>query len=119
MTTALLVLTVLCIVANAFIATADYAKAGFVVKNSAEVHLPVKVLPPLATSKLAGAVGLVIGLAWLPWLGLAAGIGLVLFFVGAVIAHIRAGVYHNIAFPGLYLLLAAGSTAYMLHQVGS
>ncbi|THA77713.1 DoxX family protein [Streptomyces sp. A0642] len=119
MTTVLLVLTVLCIVANAFIATADYAKAGFVVKNSTEVHLPLKVLPRLATSKLAGAVGLLVGLAWLPWLGLAAGIGLTVFFIGAVIAHVRAGIYRNIAFPSLYLLLAAGSASYMAHQVGS
>ncbi|MER6115849.1 DoxX family protein [Streptomyces sp. NPDC001743] len=50
-------------------------------------------------SKLAGAVGLLVGLAWLPWLGLAAGIGLTVFFIGDVIAHVRAGIYHNIAFP--------------------
>ncbi|MCK0175881.1 DoxX family protein [Mycolicibacterium sp. F2034L] len=111
---ALFVATIVCIVANAFIAVADYAKAGFVLQNSAEVHVPAHVLPYLATLKLAGAVGLVVGVIAVPWVGVAAGIGLVLFFTGAVVAHLRAGVLYNIAFPGLYLLLAVASTAYML-----
>ncbi|BCI52656.1 hypothetical protein NIIDNTM18_19340 [Mycolicibacterium litorale] len=115
MTAALFAATIVCIVANASIAVADYAKAGFVLKNSAEVHVPVDVLPHLATLKLAGAVGLVVGLTVMPWLGVAAGVGLVLFFTGAVVAHIRAGVFHNIAFPGLYLLLAVASAAYLVH----
>ncbi|OBB57301.1 transmembrane invasion protein [Mycobacterium sp. 852013-51886_SCH5428379] len=111
---ALFAATIVCIVANAFIAVADYAKAGFVLKNSAEVHVPANVLPYLATLKLAGAVGLVVGVTAVPWLGVAAGIGLVLFFIGAVVAHVRARVLYNIAFPGLYLLLAVASTAYMV-----
>ncbi|ASR37501.1 transmembrane invasion protein [Prauserella marina] len=113
MTTALLVATIGCIVANAFIAGADYLKAGFVLKNSAEVGLPARVLPYLATLKLAGAIGLVGGLTVVPWLGVAAGCGLILFFVGAIVAHVRARVFYNIAFPGLYLLLAVMSAGYM------
>lgn len=69
---------------------------------------------------LAGAIGLVGGLTVAPWLGAAAGIGLILFFIGAVVAHIRARVFYNLAFPGLYLLLAVVSAGYMLHlAVGS
>ncbi|APE34798.1 transmembrane invasion protein [Nocardia mangyaensis] len=120
MTTALFVATIVCIAANASIAVADYAKAEFVLKNSSEVHLPNRVLPYLATLKLAGAIGLVVGLTVAPWLGVAAGTGLVLFFIGAVVAHIRARVFYNLAFPSLYLLLAVASAAYMLHlTVGS
>jgi hypothetical protein len=120
MTTVLFTVTLVCIVANAFVAVADYAKAGFVLKNSAEVHAPERVLPYLATLKLAGAIGLVAGLTVLPWLGVAAGIGLILFFVGALVAHIRARVFYNIAFPGLYLFLAVASAAYMIRiAVGS
>lgn len=115
MMTILFYATLMCVVANAFIAVADYAKAGFVVKNSTEVHLPASALPYLATLKLAGALGLIVGLAAVPWLGVAAGIGLILFFVGAIIAHLRARVFYNIAFPGLYLLLAVVSTAYLVH----
>lgn len=112
--TALLVATIACIAANASIAVADYVKADFVVKNSGEVHLPVSTLPYLATTKLAGAFGLVVGWTMIPWLGVAAGVGLVLFFVGAVIAHLRARVLYNIAFPGLFLLLAVAATTYMI-----
>ncbi|ADU01523.1 MULTISPECIES: DoxX family protein [Mycolicibacterium] len=116
--TVLFLVTIVCVVANAAIAIADYAKAGFVLRNSAQVHVPVSALPYLATAKLAGAVGLVIGLVAVPWVGVAAGIGLVLFFIGAVGAHGRARVFHNIAFPGFYLLLSAASTVYMAQLAG-
>ncbi|MFI6346632.1 DoxX family protein [Streptomyces sp. NPDC050560] len=112
-TTALLVATIVCIAANASIAVADYAGAGFVRKNSAEVHVPESALPYLATLKLAGAAGLVVGLTAWRWAGLAAGIGLTLFFTTAVATHLRTHVLHNIAFPTLYLLLALTATTYM------
>lgn len=117
MRAALFTAVIVCIAANTFIAVADYARAGFVLKNSAEVRTPAGALPYLATLKLAGAAGLAVGLAAVPWLGVAAGAGLVLFFVGAVGAHLRARVFHNIAFPGLYLVLALASAAYMIDDV--
>lgn len=120
MMTALFVATIVCVVANMFIAVADYLKAESVLKTTAEVHVPAKALPYLATLKLAGAIGLVGGLTVVPWLGVVAGLGLILFFIGAVVAHVRARVFYNIAFPGLYLLLAVVSAAYMIHiAVGS
>jgi DoxX-like family len=42
---------------------------------------------------------------------IAAATGLVLFFIGAITARIRARVYYHIAFPGTYLLLAVASLA--------
>ncbi|MEU2970981.1 DoxX family protein [Nocardiopsis alba] len=115
MTTVLFVATIVCVVANVLIAVADYARAGFVLRNSAEVGLPVSALPYLATLKLAGAVGLAVGLVVWPWVGVAAGVGLVLFFIGAVVAHVRARVFHNIVFPGLYLILAVAAAVHMIH----
>ncbi|MCK0093377.1 DoxX family protein [Rhodococcus sp. F64268] len=115
MTTVLFIATIVCITANAFVAAADYAEAGFVLANSAEVHVPVNALPTLATLKASGALGLAVGLLAVPWLGVAAGIGLVLFFVGAIVVHLRARVLYNIAFPGAFLLLAMTSTAYLTH----
>jgi hypothetical protein len=55
------------------------------------------------------------------------GIGLVTFFSVLSSPHIRARVFYNIAFPGLYLLLARnvnskwpqGDDASWLHGVGS
>ncbi|MFI1785734.1 DoxX family protein [Streptomyces rubiginosohelvolus] len=113
----LLIATVACIAANLGMAIADYVRAPFVLANSAEVGLPSALLPYLATLKLAGAAGLVIGLLGAHPLGLAAGVGLVAFFIGAVIAHIRARVFYNIAFPGAFLALAAASTAFFAGKV--
>jgi hypothetical protein len=108
----LFIATVVCAAANVFIAIADYARAPFVLANSAEVRLPPTAVPYLAALKLAGAAGLLAGLAGIHWLGLAAGVGLTAFFVGAVLAHARSRVFHNIAFPGGYLLLAVASTGF-------
>ncbi|MGW4252612.1 DoxX family protein [Streptomyces californicus] len=113
----LVIATVACIAANLGIAIADYGRAPFVLANSAEVRLPSAVLPYVATLKLAGGAGLVIGLLGAHPLGLAAGVGLVVFFIGAVIAHIRARVFHNIAFPGVFLALAAASTAFFASKI--
>ncbi|USQ78788.1 DoxX family protein [Ornithinimicrobium faecis] len=112
--TPLLVVTVLCIVANVFIAVADYLKVGIVLKTSSEVHLPAEAVPYLAALKLTGALGLVGGLLAFPWLGVAAAAGLTLLFIGALIAHLRAKVYYDIAFPGLYLLLAVGALVHLV-----
>ncbi|SEG90012.1 DoxX-like family protein [Thermomonospora echinospora] len=109
MCVAYVVVTIATIAANAAIAVADLAGARFVLANSAEVGLPRSWIPPLGWLKAAGAAGLTLGLLGLRPLGIAAAAGLVLFFLGAVIAHIRARVFHNIAFPGAYLALAIGS----------
>lgn len=106
---AYVVVTLLTIAANAGIAVADFAKAEFVLANSAEVNLPRSWLPTLATLKAAGAVGLTAGLLGARGIGVAAAAGLVLFFAGAMVAHVRARVFHNIAFPGAYLALAIAS----------
>ncbi|MFG2975636.1 DoxX family protein [Streptomyces sp. NPDC048331] len=103
------IVTAIAILANAGIAVADFLRARPVLANSAEVGLPESRLPWLAALKAAGAVGLLLGLVGVPVIGVAAATGLVLFFIGAVAAHIRARVYYNIAFPGGYLALAAAS----------
>lgn len=108
MSIAYLVVTVITVVVTAGIAVADYIPAGFVLANSAEVGVPRSWLPMLGTLKLAGAVGLIAGLV-VPAIGIAAAVGLMLFFIGAIVTHIRAGVLYNIAFPGAYLLLATAS----------
>ncbi|GAA2247717.1 membrane protein [Streptomyces ruber] len=118
MVTAYVLITVLTVLANAGIAVADLAGARFVLANSAEVGVPLTWLPWLAALKAAGAAGLLLGLLGVPVVGVAAAAGLVLFFTGAVAAHVRAGVYHNIAFPGGYLALAAASLVLAVpHQV--
>ncbi|MEU3622076.1 hypothetical protein BS329_00625 [Amycolatopsis coloradensis] len=109
MFTAYLTLAIVTVVFNAGIAAADLARIPFVLKNSAEVGVPQSWIPPLAALKAAGAAGLLLGLFGVTFLGTAAAVGLVLFYVGAVITHIRARVLYNIAFPAGLLALAVAT----------
>jgi hypothetical protein len=114
--TGYVVVVVVTALANVGIAIADYARADFVLANSAEVGVPRSWLPLLATVKVAGAVGLVVGLLAAPRLGIAAAVGLVAFYVGAIAAHLRARVLYNLAFPGLDLALAIASLVLALEH---
>ncbi|MFD8597814.1 DoxX family protein [Kitasatospora sp. NPDC059646] len=102
----LFALTVCCVLANAFEVGAKLLRARFVVQNATEIGLDPRRLPILALLEGAGAFGVLAGLFGLRQLGLAAAVGLVLFFVGAVLAHLRARVLHNLAFPLVFLALA-------------
>ncbi|TDB95994.1 DoxX family protein [Actinomadura sp. 7K534] len=110
--TGLLVATVGCVLANSFEVVAKAVRADFVIQNCTEVGVARKWIPHLAVLEGAGVAGLVLGLLGLPLLGLAAAAGLVLFFAGAVVVHVRARVLHNIAFPLLFLGLAVAAAAH-------
>jgi hypothetical protein len=116
--TALLAVTIGCVVANAFIVAADLARAKFVLANSTRVGLRPEALPYLAVLKGAGTAGLVVGLAGAFPVGRAAAVGLALFYLCAVGAHFRASVFHNIAFPVLFLALAIGAAGYFTVVTG-
>lgn len=107
-------ITLITAVLTGAIALPDFVPAKFVLANSAGVGVPRSWLTALGAAKLAGAIGLVVGLLVMPGLGIAAAVGLVLYFVGAVLAHIRAGVFYNIAFPGAYLCLSAATLTLMV-----
>jgi hypothetical protein len=109
MTAAYVAVTILTIVANASAAFADFTGAAFVRKNSAELGISESWIPLLGFLKAAGAAGLAVGLAGIASVGVAAAIGLTLFFIGAVVVHVRARVFHNIAAPVTYLALATAS----------
>ena len=106
---AYLIITTVTILANAWATAADLAQPRFVLANMAEVGVPRSWLPPLAVLKGAGAAGLLLGLLGVWPLGIAAATGLVLFFTVALTAHVRARVFHTIAFPGAYFALAFAS----------
>ncbi|RIJ70677.1 DoxX family protein [Nakamurella silvestris] len=69
-------------------AFAKFTKQEKVMESMAAVGVPADRVWMLATVETVGAIGLVAGLFWAP-LGIAAAVGVVLYFVGAVIAHIR------------------------------
>ncbi|WBB69347.1 DoxX family protein [Micromonospora sp. WMMD812] len=64
----------------------------------------LKIAPVLAALELAGALGLLAGLLWWP-LGVAAGTGLVLYFLGAIGAHLR--VRDRMILPPTVLLIVS------------
>jgi hypothetical protein len=103
---AFVVVTGVTILATAYVAFADLAHLRFVHKNMAEGGVPQSWLPVLATLKAAGAAGLCLGLLNVPLIGTAAATGVVIFFIGALVEHVRAHVFYNIAVPGKYLALA-------------
>jgi uncharacterized membrane protein YphA (DoxX/SURF4 family) len=72
------------------------------------VGVPLNYFPLLAACEFAGALGLVLGIWW-PSLGVAAGIGLVLYFVGAIVSHLRVGDVKGIGPAAFMLGVAAGA----------
>jgi DoxX-like family len=108
---AYVILTAVTIGANVWATAVDLVQPGWLLANMAEVGVPRSWLVPLGILKGAGAAGLLIGLLDVRPLGIAAAIGLVLFFTGALATHVRARVFHNIAVPGAYFALAAASAA--------
>lgn len=111
MTTAYVIVTGITILANMGVAAAGLARADFVVENSTAVGVPRSLVPLLAALKATGAAGLLAGLLGPDIIGVAAAVGLVAFFIGAVVAHLRARVLHSIAFPVFFLALATASLA--------
>jgi hypothetical protein len=102
--------------------TADYARYHRVLTAMANADVPQSWLPTLATIKATGALGLLVGIV-VPLTGLTAGIqtaatiigaaaavGVILFFVGAVITHLRAHEPLTAFAPASVFLLLAVTT---------
>lgn len=106
---AYLTITIVTIAANAWATIADLVPLRFVLATMHEVGVPRSWLTPLGVVKGAGVAGLLIGLLGVRPLGVAAAIGLVLFFIGALVTHVRARVFCNIAVPAAYFALAVAS----------
>jgi uncharacterized membrane protein YphA (DoxX/SURF4 family) len=81
------VLLALLLVASAW---GKLAASAAQLETLTKVGVPAERVWMLAGLELAGAVGLIIGLFWWP-IGVAAAIGVVLYFLGAVGAHLRIG----------------------------
>lgn len=88
-------------------------RKDFVVQPLVQYGVPQTWWTPLAAAKAAGALGLVAGF-FIPAIGVAAAIGLILYFTGAVATTIRAKSYGTAIFPVLYLVPAAATLALQL-----
>jgi hypothetical protein len=93
MTTVYIAVTLIAIAANGFSGIAALLRMNAILPGMERAGVPVSWLVfPIGTAKTAGALGLLVGLALRP-VGVAAAIGLVLFFVCAIYTHIRASDY--------------------------
>ncbi|TDC67554.1 DoxX family protein [Streptomyces hainanensis] len=110
MSVAHVVVTVLAAAMAAFSGTVVLRRADWIMKSFADYGVPASWGPALGTTKLAGAVGLLVGL-FLPVVGVLAGIGLVLYFLGAAITVVRARWYAHVPFPLVYMAPVVGSLA--------
>jgi hypothetical protein len=114
MSTAHVVVSVLLAVALASCAAADFTRNEKILEALAKPRVPESWLTMLGALKALGALGLLVGI-FVPAIGLAAAAGVVLYFVGAVIAHLRvrdyaiapAGVLGLVAVAALVLGLAS------------
>ena len=101
---AYVVVTLLAAAANIFSATLDFIRYKQVLTNMARVGVSESWITMLGILKAAGAIGLLVGIG-VPVIGTAAAVGLILFFVGAIITHLRAHDY-SFGLAIVFLLLA-------------
>jgi hypothetical protein len=103
------------VVASVLVAGLALSAFGFITRdekitaNVVKVGVPESWLPRLGALKAAGAAGLLVGL-WIPLIGVAAAGGLVLYFLGAGIAHLRAKDYAMAPIVVICLLTVAALT---------
>jgi len=96
MFTAYFVVTLVAIAANGFSGIAAMLHFKPILPGMARAGVPESWLTfPIGTLKTAGAIGLLLGLVGVPWIGAAAAIGLVGFFICALYTHLRAGDYSS------------------------
>ncbi len=114
MFTIYVVVTALAAAANGFSATLDFIRYKPILVNMGKAGVPESWLPRLGALKAAGAIGLLVGIG-APLIGMAAAAGLVLFFIAAIITHVRARDY-SFGLAVVFLLLAVGALMFRLAE---
>jgi hypothetical protein len=105
------VLLALVLLASAY---AKLTKNNAVVQGLTGIGVPLGMFPFLASCEIAGAAGLLIGLWWAP-LGIAAAVGVVLYFIGAVGAHLRRRDFKGL--PNALIMLITAAAALILRAL--
>ncbi|WP_067703124.1 DoxX family protein [Nocardia jejuensis] len=113
MNTAYLILAVVSAAWIGFSGYSLFAQKQFVVDPLNQYGVPQGWWNWLALAKSAGALGLIVGIA-VPAIGIAAAVGLILYFALASATAIRAHSYGTAVFPILYLAPAAATLALQL-----
>ena len=104
MNIALIVLATLLGLVATFSAFGKYSMNPRVVDNLYHLGLKTQQIRLLATIEILGSLGLLVGI-WIPILGKLAALGFVLYFLGAVLAHLRARQGGKDLIPALGLMV--------------
>jgi hypothetical protein len=115
MFTAYIVVTAVSAAIYAYAAYVDFTGPRWMLDNMATYGVPRSWLFLLGVLKAAGALGLVVGIG-VPVIGSAAALGLVAYFVGAIVTVVRARCYSHTGYPVLFLLPAAASFTLLLNS---
>ncbi len=116
MFTAYVVVTVLTAAANIFSAACDFVRYKQVSIAMAKAGVPESWMTMLGILKAAGALGLLAGIR-VPLIGTAAAVGLILYFVAAIITHLRARDY-SLGPAVVFLVLAVAVLVLGLYARG-
>lgn len=106
MTIALIIVATLLGLAATVSALGKLRRMPQVVETMHTVGVKDSQMPILAILEILGALGLLIGI-WIPLLGVLAAAGLTLYFIGAVVAHLRVKQPMKDLAPALMLALVA------------
>lgn len=109
--------TLLTVAFNVFSAVCDFVRYEQVTIAMKRAGVSTSWMTTLGILKSAAAMGLLIGFR-VPLIGTAAAIGLILFFVGAIIVHLRARDY-TFGLAVVFLLLAVATLALQIHTNGA
>jgi hypothetical protein len=86
--TAYVVVAVIATTANSYAAASDFIRPKWLLANMTKLGVSESWLTKLGVLKAAGALGVLVGIR-VPLIGVAAAVGLIRFFVGASIIHLR------------------------------
>lgn len=115
MIAAYIAVTTLAASAYAYAAYMNFVRHESVIAVAERVRVPQSWMVPLGSLLAAGALGLLVGFA-VPVIGTAAAAGFVLYFLGAVVAHLR--MRDPFGTAAIFLLMAVAALSVSLAYRG-
>lgn len=112
-----LAVTTLTVIAISYAAYLNFIGHESVIAVAERVGVPQTLTIPFGGLFAAAALGLLAGFV-VPAIGTAAATGLVLYFLGAIAAHLRVRDYQGLTNPAIFLSLATGTLAAALAYHG-
>ncbi|MEU9112252.1 DoxX family protein [Streptomyces sp. NPDC048483] len=115
---AYLAVTLTASVLNGLAAVANFMGHDYPKSQADKMGVPRSWMRPLGTLLAAGAIGLAVGVV-VPWLGAFAAAGLVLYFLGAFGAHLRARDHHFGGWAVFFCLAVAALVLNLAYHGGN